>query len=113
MESWEGCSDDLRNQVHSHSHSLTLTLAHTLPNSLTLTHTHSRSLSLSPLTHALCPSLTHTLSLSQQPSSVRTGPAPRPSQNATTLETTFGQMAPPKNGHPLECYLDQVAFPEF
>ena len=29
-----------------------------------------------------------------------------------TPETTFGQMAPPKRGHSLECYLDQVAFPE-
>ena len=29
-----------------------------------------------------------------------------------TLETTSGQMTPPKSGHPLECYLNQVAFPE-
>ena len=28
------------------------------------------------------------------------------------LETTLGQMAPPKSGHPLECYLNQVAFSE-
>ena len=32
--------------------------------------------------------------------------------NDTTLETTSGQMAPPTSGHPLECYLNQVAFPE-
>ena len=30
----------------------------------------------------------------------------------STLETTQGQMAPPKSGHPSECYLNQVAFPE-
>ena len=29
-----------------------------------------------------------------------------------TLETTLGKMAPSKRGHPLECYLNQVAFPE-
>ena len=29
-----------------------------------------------------------------------------------TLETTLGQMAPPKSGHPLQCYLNQVTFPE-
>ena len=30
----------------------------------------------------------------------------------TTLETTLGQMAPPKSKHSLEGYLNQVAFPE-
>ena len=30
----------------------------------------------------------------------------------TSLETTFRQMAPPKGGQPLECHLNQVAFPE-
>jgi len=34
------------------------------------------------------------------------------SRAPTTLETTLGQIAPPKSGHPLECYLNQVAFPE-
>ena len=29
-----------------------------------------------------------------------------------TLETTLGKLALPKSGHPLECYLNQVAFPE-
>ena len=28
------------------------------------------------------------------------------------LETTLGQMQPPKSGHHFECYLIQVAFPE-
>ena len=33
-----------------------------------------------------------------------------PETSGFTLETTLGQMAPPKSGHHLECYLNQVAF---
>ena len=33
-------------------------------------------------------------------------------QVASTLETTLRKMAPPKSGLPLECCLNQIAFPE-